>query len=179
MRRARTAAILAACAVFFGASALAQPTPNISTTLDALKNRTTVRLAPAQFAGERGKYHSLKFSVFYSYPGKMKRQPETLSLEILTVVKASKLDPDLYVVFLVDGEEVFLSSDRSAIPNPVRGKRWASERLVFRLPHETFLKFSRAKNLTVRFDGELFDFAEVHLHSLREFARHLKTQANN
>lgn len=152
----------------------AQPGSRILTTFDAAKNRTTVRLATTQFSGEKGKYHSLRFSVFYSYPGTTKRRPEALSFEILTVVKARQLDPDLYVVFLVDGEEVFLSSDRSAIPNPVRGTRWTSERLVFRLPYETFIKISHAKNLRVRFDGDSFDFAEVHMHSLREFARHVK-----
>lgn len=166
--------IVLAFAVFAAVSVRAQSPSDISITFEAAKNRTTVRLAPAQIAGEKGKYHSLTFSIFYSYPGKTKRAPETLSLELLTVVKARQLDPDLYVVFVVDGTEIFLSSDRSAVLNPVAGKRWVGERLVFRLPHETFLRFTRAKKLSVRLDADVFDLSQAHLHSLREFERRLR-----
>ena len=153
---------------------LSPQTAQITASYDAPKDQTTVRLAPARISGERGKYHSLGFSVFYSYPGTNKRIPDTLSLELLTVVKARKLDPDLYVVFLVDGAEVFLSSNRSAVRNAVPGKRWIGERLVFRIPYETFLNFARARQLSVRMDGLVFDFAEHHLKSLRDFAGAIK-----
>jgi len=149
-------------------------TSQISSSHDAAKDRTTVRLAPAQLSGEKANYHSLNFSIVYSYPGKTKRVPESLSLELLTVVKARKLDPDLYVAFLVDSEEIFLTSNRSAVMNPVPGKRWIGERLVFRLPYETFLKFARARRLAVRLDAVVFDFSDTHLRSLREFARTIK-----
>lgn len=147
---------------------------NIVSSYDATKNRTTVRSLPVQIGADKGKYHSLKFSLVYSYPGATKRVPESLNLELLTVVKARLLDPDLYVVFIADGQEILLSSDRSAVPNPVRGKRWIGERLIFRVPYETFLKFARAKRLTVRLDAVQFDFLEEHLHVLREFARDIK-----
>src|SRR6185436_6172689 len=86
------------------------PDPEISSVYDATRNRTTVRLRTVQFAGPKDKYDRLSFSVFYSYPGRVKRVPQVLSFELLTVVKARRLDSDLYVVFLVDGEEGFLSS---------------------------------------------------------------------
>jgi len=164
-----------ACTAAFTLSAGAQPfNSKISTVFDALKNRTTVRLEATQFAGAKDKYERLSFSVFYSYAGKSNRIPEILRFELLTVVRARTLDSDLYVVFLVDGEEIFLSSDRSAVLNPVRGKRWVGERLVFRLPYETFLKFARAKSLAVKLDGIQFDFDAEHRHSLRELARQIK-----
>jgi len=122
----------------------------ITTSYNAAKDQTTVRLAPAKISGDRAHYHSLNFSVFYSYPGKTKRIPEKLSLELLTVVKRRLLKVDLYVVFLVDGEEIFLPSSRAAIKNPVPGKRWVGERLEFHMPYQTFLKFARAKQLAVR-----------------------------
>lgn len=166
--------------VFLGVQSGAQPAiPEISKSFDAAKNRTTVRLAPAQLSGAKGKYHSLNVSVFYHIQGTEHRVPETLRLELLTVVKAAKLDSDLYVVFVVDGEEVFLSSDRSAVLNPVPGKRWIGERLVFRLPYGTFQKFARAKSLAVKLDGVQFDFAASHLHSLRELARYINRHAGH
>ena len=159
-----------------GGAAIAQDQTagRIVANYDSSKNRTTVRLAPAQFAGPKDKYDRLSFSVFYTYAGHAKRIPEMLSFELLTVVKARQLDSDLYVVFLVDGEEIFLSSDRSAVLNPVPGKRWIGERLVFRLPYETFLKFAHAKDLAVRLDGIQFDFGTEHRYSIREFERYIK-----
>lgn len=151
-----------------------QPLSQITSSYDAVKKQTTVRLAPAQISGEKDKYHSLHYSVFYSYPGKTKRVPQTLSLELLTVVKARLLDPDLYVVFLLDGDEVFLSSSRSAVFKPVPGKHWIGERLVFRLPYETFLRFAGARQIGVKMDGLTFDFTESNLSSLRDFARAMK-----
>src|SRR5687768_14170994 len=141
------------------------------TSYDAAKDLTTVRLAPVKISGDRAHYHSLSYSVFYSYPGKFKRVPEKVSLELLTVVKRRLLKIDLYVVFLIDGEKVFLSSSRSAIKHPVPGKRWIGERLEFRMPYETFLSFTRASKLAVSMDGIVFDFAETDLQSLRDFAQ--------
>ena len=150
-------------------------TPQITTTYDAAKNQTTVRLPPVKISGDRAHYHSLSYSLFYTYPGKIKRIPEKVSLELLTVVKRRLLKIDLYVVFLVDGEKTFLSSSRSAIKHPVPGKHWIGERLEFRMPSETFLKITQASKLVVSLDGLVFEFSETDLQSLREFAQAMKT----
>jgi len=60
------------------------------------------------------------------------------------------LNTDLYVVFVADGEEIHFGSNRSAIRNPVRGKPWIGERMVFRIPREDFIKLTSAKKLSVK-----------------------------
>lgn len=150
-------------------------TAHITTSYDAAKDQTTVRLAPAKISGNRAHYHSLSYSVFYSYPGKTKRLPQKLSFELLTVVKRRLLKIDLYVVFIVDGEEIFLPSSRSAIKHPVPGKRWVGERLEFHMRCETLLRITRARKLAVSMDGLIFDFAETDLQSLRDFAQAIET----
>ncbi|MGH9908162.1 MAG: hypothetical protein ACRD8U_21540 [Pyrinomonadaceae bacterium] len=91
---------------------------------------TTVNLAPMRISGEKGKYHSLHLSVSYGFLGRAPQKPGVIEFELTSVVKTRKLKIDLYVVFVIDGEPMFLSSTRSAIKNPVRGRRWVGERLV-------------------------------------------------
>src|SRR5687768_5403066 len=78
------------------ADAAGPQTAQTITSYDAAKNLTTVRLAPVKIAGDRAQYHSLSYSVFYSYPGKIKRTPDKVSFELLTVVKRRLLKIDLY-----------------------------------------------------------------------------------
>ena len=171
-----TRTLMLACllALFVPGGAVRGQNSEITSAYDAAKKQTTVRLATAPISGAQGKYHSLKFSLFYSYAGETSRVPEILTLQLLTVVKTRLLDPDLYVVFTVDGEEIFLSSNRSAVMKPVPGKNWIGERLDFRLPYETFLKFAGAKQITAKFDGVPFNFTGDNLRSIREFGRKIK-----
>jgi hypothetical protein len=74
------------------------------------------------------------------------------------VVKARRLNSDLYVVFVVDGKEIHYSSNRSAIRKPVRGKPWIGERMVFMIPREDFVKMAAAKTLSVKLGDVSFDF---------------------
>jgi hypothetical protein len=74
---------------------------------------------------------------------------------------------------VIDGEKVFLSSNRSAIMQPVPGRVWTGERLVFRMPYETFVKMTKAKTLEIRFDGVRFPLSEEHLRILRAFANRI------
>ena len=85
-------------------------------------------------------------------------------------MKVRLLDSDLYVVFIVDGEMIFLSSNRRGIPRPVPGRRWVGERLVFRMPYETFVKITKAKKFEITFDGVKFEVGESQMQTLREFA---------
>jgi hypothetical protein len=146
----------------------------IETTYDSSRDRTTVQLAPVQISGEKDKYHSLHMAPSFSFPGHELQRPAIIEFELQTVVKARLLDSDLYVVFIVDGETIFLSSNRSAVARPVPGRRWVGERLVFRMPYETFLKITTAKKFEIKFDGISFPVGEEQLQALRELARQIK-----
>ena len=142
----------------------------IETTYDSIKDRTTVRLTPVQISGEKDKYHSLDMAPSFSFPGHEPQRPDIIDFELQTVVKARLLDTDLYVVFIVDGETIFLSSNRWGIPRPVPGRRWVGERLVFHMPYETFMKITKAKKFEIKFDGVKFEVGEPQMQSLRELA---------
>jgi len=145
----------------------------IETAYDSSKDRTTVGLAPVQISGEKDKYHSLHMAPSFSFPGHQLQQPSIIDFELQTIVKG-RLDSDLYVVFIVDGETIFLSSNRWGIARPVPGRRWVGERLVFRMPYETFLKITRASSFEIKLDGISFPVGEEQLQALRELARQIK-----
>lgn len=148
----------------------------IKTTYDGQKDKTTVRLAPVRISGEKDKYHSLHFAPSFSYTGQTPQKPEVLDFELQTVVK-TKLKVDLYVVFVVDGETIFLSSNRRGVRNPVPGKRWIGERLVFRMPYETLLKITKAQKVEIRMDAVRFEVGEPQLQTLRDFARRMEPES--
>lgn len=145
----------------------------IETSYDSTKNRTTVRLAPVQISGERDKYHSLHMSPSFSFPGHQPATPSIVEFELQTVVKG-RLSTDLYVVFVIDGETVFLSSNRWAVKRPVPGRVWMGEHLVFRMPHETFVKITNAKEFQINFDGVKFSVGETQKQALRELLSQMK-----
>lgn len=151
-----------------------QAGPKIETSYDASNDKTTIRLAPVQISGENGKYRSLHMSPAFTYSGKEPRTPDIIDFELQTVVKG-RLDTDLYVLFVIDGEKVFLSSNRWAIKRPVPGRVWVGERLVFRMPYETFVKITKAKALELRLDEVKFSLSEEHLRMLRAFAEHMQS----
>ncbi len=146
----------------------------IETNYDDKKDRTTVRLTPVQISGEKAQYRSVHIAPAFSYPGHELKQPEIIDFEVQTVVK-TKLKIDLYVVFVVDGETIFLSSNRSAVKRPVPGKRWIGERLVFRMPYETLIKFTKAREVAIKMDGVEFQFPELALEQIRIFAKKLES----
>jgi hypothetical protein len=152
---------------------LAQDSASISTGYDRRKNITTVKLVPVKISGHKDKYHSLHISPAFSYPGYRPALPETIDFELLTVVKG-KLRVDLYVVFIVDGETIFLSSSRSGIKRPVPGRRWMGERLVFRMPYQTLLKMAAAKTVAVKLGAVQFEFGEEPMQAIRAFAKHIQ-----
>jgi hypothetical protein len=123
--------------------------------------RTGVRLVRSKsipISGPKGRYHSLSFSISYPYDGFPALPKMIVKFELVSVVKARRLNTDLYVVFVVDGKEIHFSSNRSAILRPVRGKPWIGERMVFRIPFEQFQNMTKAKTLSVKLGGVTFDF---------------------
>lgn len=150
------------------------PTAKIETTYDSARDQTTVRLAPVQISAEKDKYHSLHMAPSFSFPGRQSQLPSIINFELQTVVKVRLLDSDLYVVFVIDGETIHLSSNRWAIARPVPGRRWVGERLVFRMPYETFLKIANAKEFEMKFDGVKFEVGERQLRMLRDLAARMK-----
>jgi hypothetical protein len=115
-------------------------------------------------------------SPYFSYPGKDPRTPEFVNFELTSVV-AGRLRTDLYVVFLIDGEKIFLSSSRSAIKRPVPGRVWVGERLVFRMPYETFVRITKAKTFEIKFDAVRFPVGERELQALRELLTYMEPQS--
>jgi hypothetical protein len=158
--------------------ALAQQAPGektkFETTYDAEKNRSTVRLLPVKIFGEKNKYYSLHMSPSFSYAGQAAATPSVVDFELQTVVKG-RLKTDLYVVFIIDGETVFLSSNRWAVKQPIPGRVWMGERLVFRMPYETLLKISKAKKLEIKMDAVRFEVGENELQIIRDFAERAKS----
>jgi hypothetical protein len=154
------------------ASALQQEPANIETTYDAEKDKTTIRLAPVQISSEQGKYVSLKMSPSFSFSGREVVAPSIIDFELQTVVRG-RLRTDLYVVFMIDGEKVFLSSNRWAIKRPVPGRVWMGERLVFRMPYETFVKITKASSIEIKFDAETFLVGDPQKRALRDFLTYM------
>ena len=147
----------------------------IETTYDSARDKTTVRLAPVKISGDKDKYHSLYMSPSFSYQGQQFQVPSTIDFELQTVVKG-KLRVDLYVVFIVDGETIFLSSNRWGIKRPVAGRNWMGERLVFNMPYETLLKIAAAKTVAIKMDAVMFELGEEpQLQAIRDFARHIQS----
>jgi len=144
------------------------------TTFDVEKKETTVRLLPVKLSGENDKYHSLHMSPSFKYPGEVPTKPEIIDFELQTVVRG-RLRTDLYVLFVVDGERIFLSSNRWAVKRPVPGRVWVGERLVFRMPYETLLKLAAAKKLEIKMDAVIFPISEEHIKLIRKFAEKIKT----
>jgi hypothetical protein len=155
-------------------SAIAQETvSNVETSYDAAKGKTTVKLAPVQISGEREKYISLHMSPAFSFPGHQFATPAIIDFELQTVVRAKLLSTDLYVVFMIDGEKVFLSSNRWAVKRPVPGRVWVGERLVFRMPYETFVKITKAASVEIKFDAVTFSLGETQKQALHDFLSHM------
>ena len=145
------------------------PIVKIKTSYDPGKDRTTVVLAPVQISGEKAQYHSLHFTASFSFPGHVQTKPAAIDFELQSIVKARSLKIDLYVVFVTDGETIFLSSNRSARKNPIRGRPWIGERLVFRMPYETFEKIANATTLEIKMDSVTFKVGTGQLAALRQF----------
>lgn len=151
------------------------PPAKFETSYDSEKNRTVVRLVSVQIAGEQGMYKSLSMSPAFSFPGKsFLKPPEIVDFEVQTVVNAKLLSTDLYVVFVIDGEKVFLSSSRWAVKRPVPGRVWIGERLVFRMPYETLVRITNAKTFALKFDAVVFPVSELHLQLLRDFLKQMQ-----
>ena len=157
-----------------GARQVLEDPPKIETTYDSAKDKTTVRMSRMQISGDKGRYHSLHVAPSYSFSGKVPRTPDIVDFELQTVVKTRKLNVDLYVLFVIDGEKIFLSSNRWGVKKPVPGRSWVGERLVFRMPYETLLKLADAKQALIRMDGLDFEVTEAHRRALRSFAERAK-----
>jgi hypothetical protein len=146
----------------------------IETSYDEQKDLTTVRLPSTQFAGPKDRYQSLAYSIHYSYGGRNAAAPSDVNFEIVSVVKARRLNTDLYVVFVVDGKEIHFGSSRAAIRNPVPGKPWIGEKMVFHVPREDFLKMAAAKTLGVKLGGVSFEFNDAARNSIRGVAKTIR-----
>lgn len=142
----------------------------IETSYDEAKNLTTVKLPISRISGPHDRYHSLDYSVFYTYQGGERQVPTQVNFELVSVVKARKLSTDLYVVFVIDGEKIHFSSNRSAILKPVPGRLWIGERMVFSIPYESFKKLAAARHLAIKMGAASFELSDEARESIRRFA---------
>jgi len=142
----------------------------LETVYNPQKNLTTVRLPLQKLSGAKDRYHSLSFAIDYSYPGRTPARPEHVNFELTSVVKARRLNTDLYVLFVADGKPMHFSSNRSAIRNPVRGRSWIGEKMVFLIPREEFLKLAAAEKLAIKMGGVTFEFSDELRDKVRQFA---------
>jgi hypothetical protein len=148
----------------------------IVTTYDKSKNVTTLVLPQTRIASDAGVYHSLDLSVTYSYEGSTRPEPKAVELELVSVVKLKRLNSDLYVEFLINGEAIHFSSNRSAIRNPVPGRTWVGERMVFRIPYEDFKKLASAEKLGIRMGSSSFELTADQRNLLRELLASIAPQ---
>lgn len=145
--------------------------PQIQTTV---KNGiTTVRMEPLIISGEKDNFHSLHVSPWFNYEGQTPTVPEFIRFELQTVVKARRLNPDLYVVFVIDGESIFLSSNRRAVKNPVPGRRRVGERLAMRMPLGTFTKLTSSKTASIKMGPTEFEIKDDHKRALMELTKRM------
>lgn len=142
----------------------------LETVYNSRKNLTTVRLPLQKLSGEKDRYHSLSFALDYSYPGKTLALPDRVNFELRSVVKARRLNTDLYVLFLVDGKPMHFGSNRSAIRNPVPGRPWIGEKMVFLIPRAEFLQIAAAETLAIKLGGVTFEFSDELREQVRLFA---------
>ena len=140
---------------------------HVEGSYNAEKDETTVRLAPVKIFSGPGRYVSLHMSPSFKFPGRSLLEPSFIDFELQTVVRG-RLRTDLYVVFIIDGETIHLSSNRWAIKRPVPGRIWMGERLVFRMPYETYVRVANAKTFEIKFDGVRFPVGETQKEALRE-----------
>jgi hypothetical protein len=145
---------------------------------DLVNDVITARLVRFRIAENVDQYHSLDLGAFYTYPHKTDQTAAAkVDLEIYSVVKARQLNPDLYVVFLIDGKEVHFGSNRSAIRNPMRGRPWMGERMVFSVPLEEFQKLASANELAIKMGGVRVDLNDEARTALRMFAEKITQTA--
>jgi len=149
------------------APAAAIAVPKVEGRYDAAKDETTVRLLPIKISSDQGKYVSVHMSPSFKFPGRSLMKPEVIDFELQTVVRG-RLSTDLYVVFIIDGETVHLSSHRWASKRPVPGRVWVGERLVFRMPYETYVKITKARTFAIRFDGVKVSVSDKQKEALAE-----------
>ena len=161
-------------AVLLALVIVVSPQQTLDTVYDSQTNLTTIRLPVTKLSGEKSRYHSLSFSIDYSYPGQTPALPERVNFELRSVVKALRLDTDLYVVFIVDGTPVHFGSSRSAIQHPVPGRPWLGEKMVFPMTREEFLKIAAAKTLAVKLGNVTFEFSDEMLAKVRAVAGGIK-----
>ena len=154
-----------------GTSGIAVQDPGPTRVYDSEKNITTVSITPVQLSGEKEEYLSVHVASSFNYAGRAFKSPETYRFEIRSVVKGRKLNSDLYVVFVIDGETIHLGSNRWAIRNPIPGRRAIGEVIVMQMHREMFQKLTSAKHAAIKMGGVTFELNDAHQTALRQLSQ--------
>lgn len=149
-------------------TSVAQEPIRVETAYDEAKDTTTIKLLPVRISEGQDKYVSLHMIPSFSFRGRSVTPPTYVDFELQTVVRG-RLKTDLYVVFMIDGAKVFLSSNRWAVKRPVPGRVWLGEHLVFRMPYEMFVRITKAKDVEIKFDAVVFSLGQSQQQALRDF----------
>lgn len=145
---------------------------DVFTLTEQVKGQT-IRLAR-----EKEQYHTLDFYLLATLNNDPDKLPKEVEFTLISVVKARRLNSDLYVVFVADGKEFHFGSDRSAIKRPVPGRTWIGEKMVFKIPMEDYQKLAAAQKLAIKMGGVEFEFDEKAKAEVRSFAKPMKIPRN-
>ena len=141
---------------------------------------TTVQMEPLKISGPKDEYHSLHVALSFSYPGEKQQPPQHINFEIQSIVKRHTLNSDLYIVFLIEDEKVFLSSsNRSAVKNPFPGRKMIGERIQKKMPVEMYLRLAKAKKSAIKMGGTVFEINDDQKAAMLELANRMQSQAGS
>jgi hypothetical protein len=152
-------------------TSLPAQTPEIVTTYK--DGATKVSMAPLKISDAKDEYRSLHVALSFKYEGQTPMQPDFIQFELQTVVKKRSLNPDLYIVFLVDGEKIHLGSSRWGVKSPIPGRRSLGERISMRMPLATFLKIVKSEQAEIRMAGTLFVIGAEQKAAMLELTRRM------
>lgn len=119
-------------------------------------NITLITCGPLKISGEKDEYYSVHVTLSYQYVKQQPTKPDHIDFLIQTVNKKRFLNPDLYIVFVIDGERIFLSSNRRAVKNPIPGRRFVGERIAMRMPIATLQRIANAESSAIRMGKTTF-----------------------
>lgn len=154
-------------AVLLIANGLAAQQPAVKTV--HADDVSRVEMAPLKISGAKDDYHSVHIALYYRYARHKPEEPGEIDFLIQTVTKKRLLNPDLYIVFVVDGERVFLSSNRRAVRNPVPGRRFIGERIEMRMPLSMLQKIVEAESSAIQMGKTTFVIGPSQKAAIKDF----------
>jgi hypothetical protein len=145
----------------------------IDTTYDQTKDETLVRLDRMWISEER-LYptileNNLLMTVFFTYPGKVPRPPQTVVIAFLSIGKGAVYSKGRNLTFYVDKTRLDLGA-MDLIERQVLGHQEMREILSLPITYETFLRIVNAKKVRFELGPTTWSLTEHKLEALRDIA---------